>query len=134
MVVTVGDRVTETLGARGRIPDIQVVDSVENRKARLPPDIPYARVLSVGNPAGTITEDAINGIREAFRGRKPVRVVVTGEEDLLAIPVIALAPISALVFYGQPGEGIVVVRADAEAKSRNRAFLAEIGISETMIG
>jgi GTP-dependent dephospho-CoA kinase len=130
MVIPVGDRVTETLGALGRIPDVQVIDSVENRKARLPPDVPYARRISVENPPGTITEDAIGGIREAFRGKKPVRVAVKGEEDLLAIAVIALAPVSALIFYGQPGEGIVAVRADAESKSRNRALLAEIGISE----
>ena len=130
MVITVGDRVTETLGAKGRVPDVQVVDSRENRKERIPPGVPYARRIEVGNPQGTITEDAIDGIREALRGQKPVRVAVKGEEDLLALPVIALAPLSALIFYGQPGEGIVVVRADAEAKSRNRAILAEIGIPE----
>jgi len=130
MLVTVGDRVTETVGAIGRVPDVQVVDSKENRKERPPPDVAYSRRISVKNPPGTITEDAIAGIREAFRGRKPVRVAVEGEEDLLAIPVIALAPVSALVIYGQPGEGVVAVRADAESKSRNRAVLAEFGISE----
>jgi GTP-dependent dephospho-CoA kinase len=130
MVITVGDRVTETLGARGRVPDVQVVDSRENRKGRTPPGVAYARRIEVTNPPGTITEGAIDGIREALRGQKPARVAVEGEEDLLALPVIALAPVSALVFYGQPGEGIVVVRADAESKSRNRAILAEIGISE----
>jgi len=130
MVVTVGDRVTETVGRLGRVPDVQVVDGKENRKERLPPDVAYSRKIMVKNPPGTITEEAIGGIREAFRGRKPARVAVDGEEDLLAIPVIALAPISALVIYGQPGEGVVTVRADAESKSRNRAVLAELGISE----
>jgi uncharacterized protein (UPF0218 family) len=130
MVITVGDRVTETLGAQGRVPDVQVVDSRENRKGRTPPGVAYARRIEVTNPPGTITEGAIDGIREALRGQKPARVAVEGEEDLLALPVIALAPVSALVFYGQPGEGIVVVSVDAESKSRNRAILAEIGISE----
>jgi len=130
MVVTVGDRVTETVGALGRVPDVQVVDSKENRRERLPPDVAYSRKISVRNPPGAITEEAIGVIRDAFRGPKPVRVAVEGEEDLLAIPVIALAPISALVVYGQPGEGVVTVRADAESKSRNRAVLAELGISE----
>ena len=130
MVITVGDRVTETLGAQGRVPDVQIVDSRENRKDRAPPAVVYARKIEVGNPPGTITEGAIEGIREALRGQKPARVAVEGEEDLLALPVIALAPVSAVIFYGQPGEGIVVVRADAESKSRNRAILAEIGISE----
>ena len=130
MVITVGDRVTETVGAMGRVPDVQVVDSRENRKDRAPPEVAYARKITVVNPPATITEDAIAGIKDAFSGQKPVRVAVKGEEDLLAIPVIALAPISALVIYGQPGEGVVVVKADADSKSRNRAFLAEIGIPE----
>lgn len=131
MVITVGDRVTETLGAMGRVPDVQVVDSLENRKERAPPEVAYARRISVENPPATITEGAMDAIREAFRGQKPVRVAVKGEEDLLAIPIIVLAPASALVFYGQPGEGIVVVKVDAESKSRNSALLAEIGIPET---
>jgi hypothetical protein len=130
MVITVGDKVTETLGALGRTPDVQVVDSLENRRQRAPPEVPFGRRISVSNPPATITEEAIAGIREALRGRKPVRVSVDGEEDLLAIPVIAMAPLSALVLYGQPGEGIVAVRADAESKARNRGVLAEIGISE----
>jgi hypothetical protein len=130
MVIAVGDRVTETLGAQGRVPDVQVIDSRENRKERVPPAVMYARKIEVGNPPGTITEGAIEGIRKAFRGQKPARVAVEGEEDLLALPVIALAPVSAVIFYGQPGEGIVMVRADAKSKSRNRAILAEIGISE----
>jgi uncharacterized protein (UPF0218 family) len=130
MVITVGDRVTETLGAQGRVPDVQVVDSRENRKERTLPGVPYARRMEVQNPQGTITESAIDGIREALQGQKPARVVVNGEEDLLALPVIALAHVSALVFYGQPGEGIVVVRADAESKSRIKAILTEIGIPE----
>jgi len=130
MVITVGDRVTETLGAMGRVPDVQIVDSLENRKERPPPEVAYARKISVENPPATITQDAIDGIREAIIGQKPVRVVVKGEEDLLAIPVIALAPVSALVFYGQPGQGVVVVKADAESKSRNRVSLAEMGIYE----
>jgi GTP-dependent dephospho-CoA kinase len=130
MVITVGDRVTEMLGKLGRPPDVQVVDGKENRILRKPPDVPFARLIEVENAPGTLTTDAINGLRAAFDGKKPVRVMVHGEEDLLAIPVISLAPVSAIVFYGQPGEGMVAVKSDARSKSRNRAILAEIGVPE----
>ena len=130
MVIAVGDRVTETLGGLGRTPDVQVVDGRENRKGRKVPDVPYARLIRVDNPAGTLTGGTIQGIRDALEGKKPSRVMVDGEEDLVAIPVIALAPVSAVVFYGQPGEGIVAVKADAKAKARNRVILAQMGISE----
>ena len=128
MVITVGDKVTETVYALGRIPDIQVVDGFERRMKRLPPEVPYSRLIEVKNPAGFLTREAITGVRAAYRGRKPARVLVEGEEDLLAIPIIALAPSPAVIFYGQPGIGIVAVRADARVKARNRSIMAEMGI------
>jgi len=128
MTVTVGDRVTDTLGAMGRTPDVQVVDGFERRILREVPTVPYARLIKVNNPAGTLTADAISGMRKAFLGKKPVRVQVEGEEDLMAMLAIAMAPVSATVFYGQPGVGVVAVKANATAKSRNRAILAKMGI------
>ena len=128
MVVTVGDKVTETIYALGRTPDIQVVDGMERRVKREPPRVPHATLIRVKNPPGVLTEEAIQGVRVAFGGGKPARVLVEGEEDLLAIPVIAMAPRTAVVFYGQPGEGIVAVKADARTKARNKAILAEMGI------
>lgn len=128
MAVTVGDRVTETLGEMGRPPEVQVVDSVERRSRREPPEVPYARLVRVKNPAGTLTQGAIEGMRKAFRGAKPVRVLVEGEEDLMAMLAVAMAPVSATVFYGQPGVGVVAVKVNAVSKSRNRALLAKMGI------
>jgi GTP-dependent dephospho-CoA kinase len=129
IVVTVGDRVTETLGKLGRTPEVQVVDGFERRSRRTPPEVPYARLVRVKNPAGSITVEAIEGMRRAFEGNKPVRVLVDGEEDLMAMLAIAMAPVSAVIFYGQPGVGVVAVRATAVTKARNRAILAKMGIS-----
>ena len=128
MVITVGDRVTESLGAIGRTPDVQVVDGVERRSRRKPPELPYRRLVRVKNPAGTLTTSAIEGMRKAFGGTKPVRVLVEGEEDLMALLAVAMAPISSLVFYGQPGVGVVAVKVSAVSKSRNRGLLAGMGI------
>jgi uncharacterized protein (UPF0218 family) len=131
-VVTVGDRVTETFGKSGRTPDVQIVDSMENRKPRLPPDVPFVANYVADNPPATITEAAVGAIRKAFTGPKPARVLVVGEEDLLAIPAIILAPDASSVFYGQPGQGIVLVTADAAAKARSRALLRRMGFPETL--
>ena len=128
MVITVGDRVTETLGEVGRTPEVQVVDGIERRSRRELPRVPYARLVKIKNPAGRITTGAIEGMRRAMLGKKPVRVLVDGEEDLLAMLAIAMAPISATVLYGQPLVGVVAVKADAVAKARNRAVLAKMGI------
>lgn len=128
MVITVGDRVTQTLGELGRAPEVQVVDGVERRSKRDPPNVPYRRLVRVKNPAGAITAGAIVGMRKAFEGTKPVRVMVEGEEDLLAMLAVAMAPVSSMVFYGQPGVGVVAVKVNAVSKSRNRGLLAQMGI------
>ena len=128
VVVTVGDRVTESIGGQGRVPDVQIVDALERRVRREPPDVPYSRLVKVKNPAGTITRDAIAGMLKAFEGKKPVRVLVDGEEDLMAMLAIVMAPQHSVVFYGQPGVGIVAVEVDALSKSRSRVILEKMGI------
>jgi uncharacterized protein (UPF0218 family) len=127
VVITVGDRVTESFGKMGRVPDVQVVDALENRVKRRPPEVAFSRAIRVRNPAATITREAIEGVGDAIRGQKPARVLVDGEEDLLAIPAVVLAPMGAGVFYGQPGVGVVMVRVSAASKSRNRAILRRMG-------
>jgi GTP-dependent dephospho-CoA kinase len=128
LVVTVGDKVTETFGKLGRVPDVQVVDSKENRKGREPPEVPYVHLIKVANPAGTLSTEAIQGVVSALGGSKPARVLVEGEEDLTAVPVIAYAPDSSVVFYGQPGEGIVAVTVDAASRKKSKAILEEMEV------
>ena len=121
-VVTVGDFCTLDLVARGRSPDVCLVDFKTKRQED--PELREALqrigsvVMRVTNPAGTITPDAWRVVSEAFKSKERVRVEVRGEEDLLALVCIALAPPSAAVLYGMPSQGVVVVRADETAKSR----------------
>ena len=121
-VVTVGDFCTLDLVARGRIPDICLVDFKTKRQED--PELRDALqrigdvVLRVTNPPGTIMPDAWRVVSEAFKSKERVRVEVRGEEDLLALVCIALAPPSAAILYGLPTQGVVVVRADEAAKSR----------------
>lgn len=121
-VVTVGDFCTLDLIARGRTPDLCLVDFKTKRQedlelrdafARI-----HARVVHLKNPSGTIAAGAWPVLSEAFKSEERVRVEVQGEEDLLALVCIALAPETAAVLYGMPGQGVVVVRADQAAKSR----------------
>ncbi len=121
-VVTVGDFCTLDLVARGRTPDVCVVDFKTKRQED--PELREAlqrvgsRALRVVNPAATITAEAWSVLSEAFKSKERVRVEVRGEEDLLALVCLALAPESAAVLYGMPSQGVVVVRADSTAKGR----------------
>ncbi|MGA2663701.1 MAG: DUF359 domain-containing protein [Nitrososphaerales archaeon] len=127
LVVSVGDRVTETLHALGRTPDVQVVDRVERRVRRSAPDVPFATQIRARNPAGSITEGAVVAVGRAIGGRKPARVLVDGEEDLLAIPAIESAPLGATVYYGQPGVGVVLVVVDERARRSASRIMASMG-------
>jgi GTP-dependent dephospho-CoA kinase len=123
-VVTVGDRVTETIQeTTGRSPDVFVVDGVERRTPREVPRIAHGPTLRAKNPAGRITKAALGAMKRAFAGEKPVMVLIEGEEDLLTIPAVMEAPLGAVVFYGQPLEGVVAVRVDEESKAGARAIL-----------
>jgi GTP-dependent dephospho-CoA kinase len=82
--------------------------------------------FTVRNPAGTITRQAWDAIRIGLEHPDgPVRVFVTGEEDLLGIPCFLEAPEGAAVLYGMPNQGVVVVRVDAAFKARVAALLAK---------
>ena len=129
-VVTVGDFCTLDLVARGRTPDICLVDFKTKREedpelreafARI-----RARIVPLTNPAATIVPEAWMVLSEAFKSEERVRVEVRGEEDLLALVCIALAPPSAAILYGMPSQGVVVVRADGAAKARVREILARM--------
>jgi GTP-dependent dephospho-CoA kinase len=123
-VVAVGDRVTETVQeTTGRSPDVFVVDGMERRSAREVPKIAHASTLTAKNPAGRITRAARIAVKRAFAGEKPAMVLIDGEEDLLTIPAVIDAPLGAVVFYGQPLEGVVAVQVDEKSKARAREIL-----------
>lgn len=122
-VVTVGDRTTERMLEYGIIPDVQIVDGMERREARAPPD-GAPRTITCRNPPAHITGEAVSAIIEAYAADQPVRILVSGEEDLLLMPALERAPDGAILMYGQPGKGLVVVRADERTREMARRLMA----------
>ncbi len=127
LVVTVGDRVTDTMEALGRTPDIQIVDAREQRKQRKQPEAPYRKQIKVKNPAGMLTNRAIAATRRSFEdNRKPIRILVDGEEDLMTIPALAHAPDGSVIYYGQPGVGVVLVTVNETSRGRAARILEKM--------
>ena len=123
-IITVGDATTEKMLKFGIIPSLQIIDSVEKRKERLPPsDSKIETHLSCDNPAGEITPQSISEIKKAFQSKPPVRISVNGEEDLLVLPVCIFAPENSTVLYGQPNEGLVVVPITTEIRNKAQTIL-----------
>ena len=123
-IVTVGDKTTEKLIEFEIIPSLQIVDGQEKRVKRDPPKLENVTTITCDNPAATITDSSIDVIKKAFKLEPPVRILVNGEEDLLVLPVCVHAPENAVVFYGQPNEGLVVVKVNQEIRNKTQKLLA----------
>lgn len=123
-IITVGDATTEKMINYGLIPSLQIIDNQEKRNKRKPISNEHIKTnLNCNNPAGEITQESINTIQKAFESDTPVRITVKGEEDLLVIPVCIHAPLDSVVMYGQPNEGLVLVKIDTEIKNKSKYLL-----------
>ncbi|WP_428323828.1 GTP-dependent dephospho-CoA kinase family protein [Nitrosopumilus sp.] len=122
-VITVGDRTTEKMIDFDLIPSLQIVDGIEKREKREPPKLVNATEITVDNPPAEITSQSIDVIKNAFSMNSPIRILVTGEEDLLVLPVCIHAPENSVVLYGQPNEGLVIVKITSEIRNKAQNLL-----------
>ena len=122
-VITVGDRTTEKLIEFGIIPSLQIIDGIEKREKRDSIKLENCTELAVDNPPAEITDSAIGIIKKAFSLDGKVRIMVSGEEDLLVLPVCVYAPENSVVMYGQPNEGLVIVKVTTEIRNKTQKLL-----------
>ncbi len=128
LIVTVGDASAETITSSGISPDIFIVDSLEKREKRNIPQLFYNTELNAVNPPSTITDQSLHAINSALTAKKPVRILIEGEEDLLSLLVIGSYPENTLLFYGQPNEGLVMVNV-SHKKKEALSILKTLGIT-----
>lgn len=129
-LISVGDVVTAELVRAGRTPKVAVVDFRTKRRdsaaAREQPAGVWKTRIAVLNPPGRIASGAWHAINAALKSPDRARIEVEGEEDLLALVATALAPDGAIVVYGQPEQGAVVVHVDDAARSRVEGILSRM--------
>lgn len=97
-IYTVGDVVTQNFFKHGLIPTSAAVDEKTRRGVRIEQLAVFKRVIKVNNPPGYITEEAWSAVEEAVKGG--VIIKVEGEEDMLSLAFIKLAPPKSIVAYG----------------------------------
>jgi uncharacterized protein (UPF0218 family) len=117
LVFSVGDVVTYRLIENGVIPDIAVIDGHTMRSPCDRSPLIQAYRIQAKNPAGTLSAELLDGLKEAL-DHMPALVCVDGEEDLAVIPLVVMAPEGSLILYGQPGQGIVLRSVDPPAKQK----------------
>jgi len=133
MVITVGDAVTGSLLQEGFDPDVRIVDYKIRRKkitdesAKILSRVNSSSKSIINNP-GTISQEAVfefkKTIEKYFKTKEKQLLVIDGEEDLLAMPAMLLAPLNSLVLYGQWNLGVVVVKINEEIKNRVKNLIS----------
>jgi hypothetical protein len=124
-LITVGDKATQTVLELELKPKLAIVDYKIGRK-----EIDYnyqgkfKRVLSAINKPGQISEEATKKIKESLKYENCL-LEIDGEEDLLVLPVI-LKLKTGIVCYGQPNEGIVLIKIEKKKKRESKEFIGEM--------
>ncbi|MFQ6085452.1 MAG: GTP-dependent dephospho-CoA kinase family protein [Candidatus Bathyarchaeia archaeon] len=126
-IIFVGDSVTRRL-VEMITPDVIILDNRIMRKPIEPLPLKTQTTIYVANPRGRVSAESWRAIDLAIGSNKQVKVVVRGEEDLLALPAIQLAPEGSIVLYGQPKHGVVVVSVDKVVKRRVRSLLRRMAV------
>ena len=114
-LILVGDTVSRRATQGGLVPDVVIIDNKEKRQPSVKYDYPSGRVIKAKNQPGKIEPEAQMAVERAILG-KADRVEIDGEEDLLTLIAARAAPMMSLIVYGQPNEGVVLVRVSAETK------------------
>ena len=130
-IICVGDETSKLALDAGLRPKICVCDGKVRRKFVGIPEIikKYAEEVGeirVGNPPSYLTPEAFNGMQKALESGKNTVIFVDGEEDLITLAAIKLASKGALVLYGQPDEGLVVVEVDDEIKDKVDGIMGDM--------
>ena len=115
LIIAIGDVTSINLMKLGIQPQICIVDNLTQREP-IEHNLNHTRNIKyVDNPAGVLTDEFIvicsQSIKEATSDN-PIIIQVKGEEDLAVLPCVINSPKDTMILYGQPNEGIVLVRVD----------------------
>lgn len=119
MTISVGDIISSSLEENGFYPGVKIIDFKSRRKDLVNKDFKGKKVTN--NP-GSVSKEAVEEIDRVInvylKSKKRQSVIIDGEEDLLALPSILLAPPGSVVLYGHFGLGIILVQVNLDTKDR----------------
>jgi len=140
-IVAVGDITTTKLLSFGIIPSLSIIDlTVQRQPYQIFEKYPFpknARIIRLQSGPGYISKDALEAIgdwkTDVSAGRTiPYVLVVYGEEDLLALPVISDAPVGAVVYYGQPACAGKSACAGKPPKTQSKEGMVEVIVTDEL--
>ncbi len=115
LIISIGDVTSMKLFENNIQPQICIVDNLTKRKP-IEHNLNHTENIKyVDNPAGVLTDEfiglCVKSINEAST-ENPLIIQVNGEEDLAVLPCVINSPKDAFILYGQPNEGVVLVKVE----------------------
>jgi uncharacterized protein (UPF0218 family) len=129
-VIVVGDAVSLGMRKYGVEASLYIVDQ-KTLRINISDRISGLKELVVPNPAGEVTEEAYETLKQVLREETPTVIRVEGEEDLLTLPLILLAPIGSIIAYGQPHVGLVVIQVTLASRNEVKLLLDAMKVSKS---
>lgn len=122
-IITIGDISTQNFNKKSIGQFLSIVDFKVNREKKFGKlselgFVNKIETIEADNPAGSITPQLFDAVYKAMQTNKPKVILVNGEEDLAVLPVLLVAPLGFVVYYGQPNEGLVEVAVTEENKEK----------------
>jgi hypothetical protein len=113
--------------------DISVVDFKVAREKKFSnmKELGFAgneNIYKVDNPPGHITSGLFKKLAEIIKSSMQERIIlqVNGEEDLAVLPLVLLAPLNTVIYYGQPGKGLVKVAVSEDTKNKAYSLISKL--------
>ena len=122
LIISVGDIVSRSILKIPVLVNVRIIDNRAMRKNLEFFDFKNKKTFHAHNPAGSIEIMAWQAIKEAIKSEDAL-VIIDGEEDLLALVAVIESPNNSLVIYGQPKEGIVVIKVDETTKREAKEII-----------
>ena len=125
LLILVGDTISRNAIQSGIKPSVIIIDNKEMRGDAAEFSHGKSRAFRTVNEPSTINFLAWQAVAEAIESGDSV-VLVDGEEDLLTLVAILVAPSGSVVAYGQPEIGIVLVRISEAKKDEIQALVDQM--------
>jgi GTP-dependent dephospho-CoA kinase len=120
-LICVGDYSAAVFLKAGIMPDIAIFD-LKTQRQPVGEEIrkeleKIKKPKKISSPPGVITDDLVDAVKEAI-SKGNGGILIDGEDDLAALVVLAYAKDNAVLVYGLPSQGAVLVRINNENRKK----------------
>lgn len=137
LIVGVGDICVRSLLQKGVKLNLSIIDGKTLRTSEEFVDVAADISVELENPQGYLVPKAWDLVETAYKSKERTEIFVKGEEDLLTLPTVLLAPLKSIIFYGQPpipafnmSAGLVMITVTDEKKREFIDYLNAMEIVE----